>query len=90
MLGIRSECNRPSRLETWLRARKARRPVWECFSARSPAPVRLRCNLDWGASLLRLVEGRFKLFPQAQRMLMTPAAADSPICSCPGSAAALS
>ena len=53
-------------------------------------PVRLRCNLDWGASLLRLVEGRFKLFPQAQRTLMTQAAADSPICSCPGSAAALS
>ena len=64
--------------------------MWQRFSTPSPAPVPLRCNLDWGASLLRLVEGRFKLFPQAQRTLMTHAAADSPICSCPGSAAALS
>lgn len=52
--------------------------MWQRFSTPSPAPVPLRCNLDWGASLLRLVEGRFKLFPQAQRMLMTHAAPSVP------------
>ena len=87
MLGIRSECSRPSRLETWLRAQKARRPVQQRFSACSPARVPLRYNLDSGISLLRLVEEHFKLFPQAQRTLMTRASADSPIYSCPGSVA---
>lgn len=36
MLGIRSECNRPSRLETWLRAQKARWPVRQCLNACYP------------------------------------------------------
>lgn len=37
MLGIRSEHNRPSRLETWLRAQKARWAVRQPLSECSPA-----------------------------------------------------
>lgn len=50
-------------LPGWKRAQKARRPVWQRFSACSPARVPLHCNLGWGLSLLGLVEERFKLFP---------------------------
>lgn len=87
MLGIRSECNGPSRLETWLRAQKARWPVRQHLNAYPPTPGPWRSNLDCGVNLLRLMEKCFPLFPRAWRLLITRggrgASADSPICSWP-------
>lgn len=70
MLGIRSERNRPSRLEAWLRAQKAR---WAVLSRSGALPG----NVGWGASLLRLMGKGSRLLPQARSTLISHGGRDA-------------